>query len=104
MQINDEYIKYLCTFRGITAYHMKVLLLLALKPSTQAEIGRTVGLNRQNSYRAFTFLRKAGLIEFVRRDGSAKIFRTITDISRLKKFENTQLKGQIALEDLENKE
>ncbi len=77
--MNKEYLECLAII-DLKTYHYKILLLLNIKPHSQAEISALLKIKRQNINKYFKELECFNLIEIDRKEGRNIFFKPVTDV------------------------
>lgn len=81
--MNEEYIRHLVKADLSSAYSFKILLLLNLKPYTQAQICVELGMHKGNLTRYIRELERLNLIEVDRIEGRNKFYKATTDMKKI---------------------
>lgn len=82
INFTDSYLEEIATRTDFTTYNYKLLLLLAVRPMTQAQIAETLGVKRQNINKYVSDLLKAELLVVDRIEGKNKFLKSVTTLPK----------------------
>lgn len=89
--MDKRYLEYLAK-SDLSTYHYKILLLLNIKPYSQAQLADELEILRQNAHRIIKELEARNLIEVDRIEGRNKFYRAVTNMKALPELIPGQIK------------